>query len=325
MKKLTVLVSLLILLVGLSYFGYNSLTGDVVTIDQIKEINGIQYYFAADRVSMLRDDSDSKAVYGLLSDTHGQIEKISYFVEEFERLKVDGILVAGDLVNNEHFSKRGILWKDQDEMEAVLRSLGESGLPVFIITGNHDRLVDYDLAFSKLSSSYPNLINMNQYRVFDGDDIDIVSLPGYTDQRFIAPGAFYADQEYIRETGKYVTGLEDSIILLAHGPAYTTGSLSNVPGTIISGSDVGDRTTAEMMKHAGINYGVMGHIHEAGGLAATLSSVVVKQNTWAEEFVVNVGGLEDWTLLDGTKHHGMAGLLTIDGEIAKYESLFYVK
>lgn len=323
MKKLTMLVGLFILIGIISYLGYNSLTSDVVVIDQIKEINGVQYHFAADRISMLRDDYDSKTSYGLLADTHGQIDKISYFVEEFKRLNVDGILVAGDLVNNEHFSKRGILWKDQDEMEAVLKSLGESGLPVFIITGNHDRLVDYDTAFSKLSSIYPNLIDMNEYRSFDGDDLDIISLPGYTDKKFTAPGAFYADEEYVRETSKYADGLDDPIVLLAHGPAYTTGSLSNGPGTIYSRSDVGDRTTAEMMKHAGFSYGIIGHIHEAGGLAATLSGVAVKPNTWAEEFVINVGGLEDWTLLDGTKHQGMAGILTVDGELAKYNLIYY--
>ena len=320
---LTILVGVFILISGIAYFGYNSITSGAVGIDQIKEINGVKYHFAADRISMLREDNNSKTTYGILADTHGQIDKISSLMAGFKQIKVDGILVAGDLVNNEHFSKRGILWKDQDEMAAVLEVLGKSGLPVFIITGNHDRLADYDSAWSKLSLSYPNLIDMNQYRVFDGDDIEIISLPGYTDQKFTAPGAFYIDQEYVSETGKYATGLEDPIVLLAHGPAYTTGSLSNGPGTIYGGSDIGDRATAEMMKHAGLSYGIMGHVHEAGGLAATLSGVKVEPNTWAEEFVVNVGGLEAWTLLDGTKHNGMAGILTIDGELAKYNPIYY--
>ncbi|HLD79061.1 MAG TPA: hypothetical protein VJA18_00705, partial [Candidatus Nanoarchaeia archaeon] len=95
----------------------------------------------------------------------------------------------------------------------------------------------------------------------------------------------------------------------------------NGPATIYSGKDVGDTTTTEMMKQNNIPFAVVGHIHEAGGLAATHEGEEVKQGEWVKQFTANFGSLETWKYLNGETHDGMGGVFVIKGEQASFHTL----
>lgn len=288
----------------------------------VRTIKGENYKFAGDRVTQLSSDEDNQAVYGIISDAHGEVEKARKFAKKFKEIGVDGIIVPGDLVNNERFSRRGKKWDEAEETTAVLEAIAEAGLPVYVISGNHDIIDDYNKGLQTVIAKHPNVIDMNQYRVVNGDDVDLVSLPGYTNRRFTAPGALYADPEFVMETGKFAEGLDDSVVLIAHGAGKTNTEGKPGPATIYSGRDVGDPTTAEMMEKYGIPFAVVGHIHEAGGLAATHEGILVKGGEWSEQFTANFGGLEKWKHLNGKTYNGMAGLLTVKGKQAKFEMMY---
>lgn len=309
--------------------GKNDLESKVSqTTPIVRTINGGEYRFDGNKVSQLNSDEDNEARYGVISDAHGEVEKARAFAQKFKEMGVDGIIMPGDLAINEtiRYGQRDSN-SDKDKIKQVLEVVAETGLPVFVIPGNHERKKDYESALAEVTAKYKNVIDMTQFRVFDGDDVDFVSLPGY--QTFKIPGrqlipddGYWAKPDFIRATGKFREGLDDAVVLIAHGAGKTKTDGRAGPATIYSGNDVGDVTTTEMMRENNIPFAVVGHIHEAGGYAATYDGKLIKQGEWAEQFTANFGTLEIWQNLDGKIYNGMAGILTIKGKQAKFNMMY---
>ncbi len=291
-----------------------------------RTINGHQYKFEWSKVTELTSDEDNQAGYGVISDAHGEVSKAKFFAEEFKKRGVDGIILTGDLPSNEElrYGRRDSK-DDKTEIKEVLEAVAQTSLPIFVIPGNHEQKPDYQNALAEVTAEYGNVIDMTKFRIFDGDDVDFVSLPGYQTfkipgRQFIPDNGYWVKPEFIQATGKLRNGLDDAVVLVTHGCGKTNARLS--PATIYSGQDVGDETTTEMMKQNNIPFAVCGHIHEAGGLAATYEGKPVKQGEWAKQFSANFGGLEPWKQVDGTTYNGMAGILTVNRNSAKFEILY---
>ena len=290
----------------------------------VKTINGKEYRFDGDKVKENDCKAPTEISYGVISDAHGEVEKARYFAQEFKRRGVSGIMIPGDIPLNEQlrYGQRDSR-DDKTEIKEVLEAVAETGLPIFVIPGNHERKQDYSSAISELSQKFQNVIDMTSYRVFDGCDADFVSLPGY--QTFKAPGrqfipndGYWAKPENVNQLKDLRQGLDNAVVLITHGAGKT-----GVPGpaTLYNGEDVGDELTRQVQREANIPFGVVGHIHEAGGIAATFDGTLVKPNEWAKQFTANFGSLERWRNLNGETYNGMAGILTIKGDQAKYETL----
>ncbi|HII15164.1 MAG TPA: hypothetical protein HA362_02530 [Nanoarchaeota archaeon] len=272
-------------------------------------IGGEEYRFEANRVTELGSDADTKASYGVISDIHGNAEKAGQFAQKFREMGVDGIISPGDLGEN------------KAQIKAVLEALAETGLPVFVIPGNHEKRQDYESAVEESTREHSNIIDMARYRIFDGDDADFVSLPGYQVQRFVHPGGYFASPEMIEETGRLRHGLDDAIVLITHGAGRTNGTPG--PATLGNGRDVGDANTARMMMGSNIQFAVCGHIHEAGGIAATFEGQNIEPGELAEQFTANFGTLKQWENLNGETYNGTAGILDIEANRAKYEFMVW--
>ena len=288
----------------------------------IRTINEKDYRFEGNKVTELTPDDDNEATYGVISDAHGEVDKARFFAQEFKKKGVDGIIVPGDMANNENLRYGRRDSNDKTEIKQVLEAIAETGLPVFVIPGNHERTSNYESALAEVTANHPNVIDMTRYRVFDGDDADFVSLPGYQTfkipgRQFIPNDGYWAKPRFIKETGELREGLDDPVILVAHGAGKTGGRIT--PGTIYSGNDVGDQNTTDMMRDNNIPFAVVGNIHEAGGIATTHNGTSVKQGEWASQFTANFGTLENWRHLNGQTYKGMAGILTVKGDQAKYE------
>jgi len=327
-KKIT--YSALVGALILSGFGCNKNNRDLGQEPQLpieRTINGFNYKFEDGRVTEIDSDDDKEATYGVISDIHGEIEKAKYFAEQFLERGVDGIIIPGDISLNEPLRYgREDSRDDKDEIIGVLEVIAETGLPIFVIPGNHERVQDYRSALEELSEKYSNIIDMTKYRVFDGDDIDFISLPGYQTRSipgrvFIPDDGYWASKDFIFETGKLAKELDDPIILITHGAGKTNARSG--PSTLYDGTDVGDLNTTEMQKNSNIPFAIVGHIHEAGGTAAAFDGSSVKPNELSEQFTVNFGTLENWKYLDGKTYDGMAGIFTLKGNQAKYEILTY--
>lgn len=278
-----------------------------------------------DRLTQIDYDDDSSVTFGVVSDIHGEVDRARLVGAMLAERGASYILVPGDIANNEELRSGTIdTHNDEDEIVASLEALAETRLPILVIPGNHERREDWEAALERVTPDYPNVLDMARYRVFDGDDVDVVSLPGYQvltsgNQRFIPDDGFYASQGMTQRTGRFAQGLDDPIFLLTHG-AGRTGSPG--PATIYSGEDVGDNATTKMMYQAGIRFAIVGHIHEAAGLATTLDGRPVPEGEFVDEFVLNVGTLMDWRHIDGRYMNGSAALVTVEGNQAKYDMIF---
>ncbi len=293
-----------------------------------RTINGRQYKFEGNKVTVITSDGDNQATYGVISDAHGEAEKAKFFAEEFKKRGVDGIILAGDLPSNEGLRYgRADSKNDKAEIKEVLEAVAQTGLPIFVIPGNHEKKPDYTQALAEVTAKYGNVIDMARFRVFNGDDVDFVSLPGYQTfkipgRQFIPDNGYWVKPEFIYATGKLRDGLDDAIVLITHGCGKTKSRYDSGPATIYNGYDVGDEDTSRMMQTNNIPFAVCGHIHEAGGLASTNDGKTVPPNEWAKQFSANFGGLETWKHLDGRTYDGMAGIITVKGEQAKFEMLY---
>ncbi len=312
------------------------------------------YRFAGAKAIQISADVDQQATYAVFSDIHGETEKLQELSKIMQKIGVEGFIVLGNKKKNEGL-RSGKIEKEEDNKENykeeneeddlqelidAFRILGKTGLPVLIIPGNHENKKDYALAFERLKEKYPNLIDLVQYRAVDNDDVNFVSLPGYQikeksiltasgetrNLKFLPKDGFFADAETIQESKKWTKDLEETspildqtVVLLTHGPPKTDARRG--PGTLYSGEDAGDENTRIMMQEAGISFALSGHIHEAGGLAANLDGTPVKEGEWSDRFVLNVGSLEEWKLLDGSISQGQAALVTFAGKKAKYEMI----
>jgi len=307
--------------------GEDDSKSSIENLDSVVErtINNVQYRFEGNKVTQLTEDEDDIAKYAVLSDIHGQVERALIFAKTFKKQGVDGFIIPGDIVLNERLRYgRNDSRDDQEEIEQVLEAIAELGLPIFVIAGNHEKKTDYQKALANISKDYDNVIDMTKYRIFDGDDIDFVSMSGYQTfsipgRQFIPDDGHYADPEYIEQTGKLREGLDDPVILITHGAGKTNAKSS--PATISTGRDVGDQNTTDMMQKYDIPFSVVGHIHEAGGIAATWDGTNIRPGEWAQQFTANFGTMETWKYLNGVTYNGMAGVLTVKGFEAKYDTL----
>lgn len=301
-----------------------TLVGFVVSEEaQEVSINGRDYILSGDRIVDTTNDENNKALFGVISDIHGADTRAKKYAELLKERGVEGIIIPGDLNLNDALREgNGEEEHDVVEIIDVLESVAEVGLPVFVIPGNHETREGYADALKAITDRFDNVFDMTRYRVYDGDDVDFVSLPGYQvaregSQKFIADNGFHATPRFIIETGSYAQGLNDSVVLITHGPPLTNAKIG--PGTLFDGTDAGDQTTRGMMVSSDIRFSVSGHIHEAGGFAARFDGTTVEQDEWSDHFAANFGTLMQWKNLNGFTYDGMAGIIEIEGDRARFE------
>lgn len=324
MRRITLSTLATLVLAGLlGWYRYSSIPD---SSPHIITAGSHAYTIKETHARMIGKDENTHARYGVISDIHGETEKARAMGKLFKKRGVDAIIVLGDTPLNEPL-RYGRPDGQPDEQEiynafSALTGTGPFDLPLFVIPGNHELKKDYETVFARLRH-YP-IIDMAAVRVIDGDDADVVSLPGYqtraTDTHtFVPDGGYWADPSLIRETARLKTGLDDAVLLVTHGPPKTT---TPGPGTLKEGIDAGDEETRNMMRSADISFVVSGHIHEAGGIGVALNGTRVPEKTWSDSLILNVGSIEPWTLLDGRKHNGMGAVVTIDSSRAMYELVY---
>ncbi len=284
----------------------------VVAAPSIRTINGHQFQFEGDKVTELSTDEDNLVVYGVLADPHGEYETVRALVQKFQDRKVEGILVAGDLA--QHFRNKH---SDEDEIRIVLEELAKSDVPVYVVPGNHDMRSEYGKALADLAR-FPNLIDLSRARVVDGDDADIISCPAMDDHFSMDyAGGFIGS---CTDLGSLAQRTNDVKILLSHRPPLGSG-VSGIDYVPSIQRNVGDDQLQRDMRTYGVRIGIFGHIHEAGRRATTLDGKVVAVGEYSTELVFNPGPASSWQfmLATGTATSGSGGILTIQGDKAKYE------
>ncbi len=266
------------------------------------------------RASEIGSDTDKAAVLGILSTVKGAeaatIWNLREFIAHWKKAKAEAILVGGDIATNE------------DDTALVLYTLGASGLPVYVIIGNNDSRAQFNRAVERVSKRFPNVINMNLVRFVDGDDYDIVSLPGYYDRKFVASGAVCIYKpDHVTELDKLAALANDPIVFLSHGPPKD--ATPKGIDVVAEGDHVGDPALNTFIDDNKIPFGIFGHIIEAGGIATDLIGKIIKPGTFAKRLYLNPGAAssQPWMLNTDKDTVGMAATLTIKGAEAKFEPI----
>jgi len=262
-------------------------------------------------------DEDTSAVLGIVSDmkasSKNNMAAMKEYLDFFKAQGAEMILVLGDTAEM------------RKDYVALLSILLDSGLPVGVITGNRDPLSTYATAVNDLSAKYPNFINMNQVRVIDSEDFNIVSLPGYHDIRYVhhkKDACVYGEKE-IAELGAKIDEMTgEPVVLISHGPPKGEGK--EALDYAFSGGNVGDPKLAKLIAEKNIPFGLFGNIHEAGGKGVAKDlTTKVPQNTLVESLFINVGpgDTDPWNMNDNSVSYGMATVVKFEGNKASYTIL----
>lgn len=249
------------------------------------------------------------AIKDLEPDTRATLER---FLKEFEAQDVEAILVGGDTAEEPGALNDFYAWL-----------AGATTRPVVTVVGNGERPGAHSYAISRQRAAGKlNLLNGVVVRRVDLDGVDVVTLNGYYDKRFLhmAGACTYTetDVEAVVRAAKQAT---HPVLLLAHGPPRQAGkaAIDFVP----EHGNVGDPALTKAMAEGRIRFGVHGHILEAGGKATDAAGKPLKADTWLSSMYLNPGSANPlpWKLNSGGTSYGLAAVVTLEKGKARYQLL----
>lgn len=250
-------------------------------------------------------------VLGALKDASpGTRANIKRAAKRFVSEKVDFVVVNGDL-------------GEDRELEEVFLLLGESfRVPVLVFAGNMEWTAAFSESLEKARTKHPHLINGNWMRHLDLGGVHLLTLPGWSNRRFMQSGACRygePDLDDLRQLAQPLVDAGEPVVLLTHGPPRGEGSQA-LDMTHDAGN-VGDEGLRRLIDEVPISFGVFSHILEAGGRVrsglsgeALLPSPVRKPQA---QLYLNVGSASAfaWEMLDKSRSHGMAAVFYLrDGK-----------
>ena len=277
-------------------------------------LGGKKYKHTGFKLEVENPDADNKIVIGIVSaikDVSAPTQaNVKAAFDWFKAQKVEWVIANGDLALEEM------------DLEEVIDMLASPGLPVLTILGNSESKGSFARVFAEKADKYPNLINGVWVRQIIADDVEIWTLPGYFDKRFARQGAgcLYKPEDIDDMAAALKPSGKGPIVLVAHGPPKGKGK--NALDWISDKTNVGDDKMNELMDRKSIPFGFFGHILEAGGMVVGSDmSTPVKANTAVTSLYLNAGSLsgDPWALNDGTTSTGLAFIVTIEGDKARYE------
>jgi len=259
------------------------------------------------------EDADESAVIGVLANINEasgeNMFNLDRYLSHFAEMGAELIVVAGDS------------GEDRAGIEAVLRKVASSGVPVLAIAGNREAKADFVDAVNAARKDHPNLINGNRVRYVDWDDVDFVTLPGYHDPRYIHAGGagcqyFKGDVTAVK---KMAAAANDPVVLVAHG--QPRGEAPTALDVIAPDKKhVGDSNLNEVL--AAIPFGIFPNIKEAGATAVVDAggTEVLPEGKKSDRLYLHPGSADsiEWTMNDGSTTVGTAAVLTIDAGKASY-------
>jgi hypothetical protein len=199
--------------------------------------------------------------------------------------------------------------------------LGESGLPTLVLLGNSESRGSWARTYRSKAKRFPNLVNGTWVRQIVADDVEIWTVSGYHDRRFVKQGAgcLYDQDDIDLVQNSLKSAGSSPIVLVSHGPPRTQGS--GAIDRMFEGENVGDPMLTELIEKRKIPFGIFGHILEAGGFAVGRDlRTPVESNTWTSSFYLNAGSIsgDPWAMNDGSTSHGMAVVATIEGKRGRF-------
>ncbi len=271
------------------------------------------------RLKLETADADDAAVIGVIANANEaspeNLFNLERYLKFFAEQGVELVVVAGDSGD------------DRAAVETVLRKVAKAGLPTLAIAGNREAKSDFVDAVNAVRKDHANLVNGNRVRLIDWDDVDLVTLPGYHDPRYIHAGE--SGCQYHREDvdalAKLAGEANHPVLLIAHGTPKGEGpnGLDAIAGEKPEErKNVGDPHLSSVLAAAKIPFGIFPNIKEAGGRAAAdlAGAQAVAEGQPSDTLFLNPGSADSlpWTMNDGSTGRGMVSVVTVKGKQASF-------
>lgn len=227
--------------------------------------------------------------------------------KEFVKAGVQLILINGDL------------GESAELMKAADMIAAETTLPVLVHSGNIEWTNAFTEAIDAVNAKAPTFINMNLVRHLDLGGVHLVSVPGWSNVKYVKPAACRYDKDNVDEAraiAAAATARGEVVILTAHGPPRGRGK--QALDFADEAGNVGDEDLAAMLEDVPVRFGIFGHILEAGGRAtadvAIQTPLPQPMRAPSPSLYVNVGSASSygWQMLDKKTSRGLAAIVTID-------------
>ena len=289
-----------------------------VATPETKSLAGFSYEFGGGTVKIRRESprKGKAARLGVIAgikdlEPETQTALRTVFAA-FEAADVDALVIGGDTA------------EDPESLEKIYTFVVEAvKRPTLTVAGNTERGGAHNFAVAKLrKAGNPQLINMGLTRRYDGEGVDIVSIAGYHDKKYlhVTGGCLYTEKA-IGEAVSAARASDDPVVLLAHGPPKQTGkqAIDYVPEI----GNVGDPALGELIRQAKIPFGLFGHILEAGGHATDLAGKLLPPKKPFKALYLNQGSVNPlvWKMNDGTTSYGLAAIMSVQKDQASYEMI----
>jgi Icc-related predicted phosphoesterase len=221
---------------------------------RVETINDRQYEVYPDKVIQLSEDLDKTAKFGVIADAHSCPNNVEKFVNEFKRQGLDGIVMLGDYATI-RLALPTFRFDPYSSIVKCLDSAAKTGLPVYVIPGNHDLSIFYRRAIHSLHSKHNNVFDMRLIKYVDGDDFDMIVNPkinhNYHSLKNLL-SRYSSDVSQLRKD-------DDPEILISHiPPSYKENTFAKY---LTDGVNVGSKTLDEIMRSNQILFSLSGHIH----------------------------------------------------------------
>lgn len=265
-------------------------------------------------VASARDD-DAQVNVGVIAAVNEaspeNLFNLGRYLDFFASKKVELIVVAGDSGKEE-------------DVVAILRKLGGSGLPVLVYAGNQEHRPEFVKAVDTVRAELPNVISGHRVRRLEWDDVTIFTLPGHFDRRFLHRGrscVYY--KEDLDALAEAIPGAPGPVLLAAHSSPL--GKKRTAIDVVAGAENVGDSNLSALITSAKIPFGIFPNIKESGGKATTdvAGARVLKPGTASATLYLNPGAADSqpWGMNDGSTSRGSVAVLSIRGGKASYEIL----
>ncbi len=278
------------------------------------QLAGKSYKHDGYKLEVQSNDQDSAVKVGVISAikdvSPGTKHNISQALDWFKSVKAEWVVVNGDVALEEF------------DLEEVMGLLAQGGLPTLVTLGNSESKSSFARVYREVAEKHPNVINGVWVRQIVADDVELWTVSGYHDKKFVHQGAgcTYGKEDVDLMLKGLKPAGDRPVVLISHGPPLGNGP--KALDWISDKKNVGDPELTRLIQKANIPFGFFGHILEAGGAVVGKDlATAVGPGKLLPQLYLNAGSLsgDPWGLNDGTTSTGMAFLVTFEGQQAKYE------
>jgi Icc-related predicted phosphoesterase len=276
------------------------------------DIKGSSYEISKDKIIQTSSSflEDSLIKIGLVSDVEGAIGNAKSSAEKLKRVSVDAVIIAGDCYENENLRRNPSYpnsTNNSKEMFEGIKPYAELGVPVFVVSGNHETKEIYEKSIEKLKEFYPNVFDINDKSV-DLKGLNIVGMGGYHDSRFISQNGFLLDDKNYDKAKESLENFQEQkepSIFVTHGPPKSNSKIDYVYDV----GHVGDNKISKILNNKNLEnvVNIHGHIHEGGRNGTKYNSNVA----------INVASITDYNNSKGAN----TSELIFGGDKMKYKEL----